>query len=68
MTDADRVRLAELVRERMLNAAEAAYEDAGVQGLCAEGRWEVAVGAMRSVDLARLLAEVLPPGSDGPRS
>lgn len=29
-----------------------AYEDAGVRGLCAEGRWEVAIDAMRRLDLS----------------
>jgi hypothetical protein len=66
MTGADRVRLAELVRERVLSAAEAAYEDAGIQGLCAEGRWEAAVGAMRNLALEQILAELPPPGSRHP--
>jgi ribosomal protein L12E/L44/L45/RPP1/RPP2 len=39
------------VRRALIDAAEAAYEDAGIQGLCAEGRWEAAVSAMRRVDL-----------------
>jgi len=43
--------IAERVRTAILEAAVRAYEDAGVQGLCAEGRWEVAVSAMRSLDL-----------------
>jgi glutamate formiminotransferase/formiminotetrahydrofolate cyclodeaminase len=36
----------------MVDAALAAYEDAGLSGLCAEGRWEAAVDAMRRLDLA----------------
>lgn len=51
----DLARLAERVRALCIEAAVQAYEDAGVQGLCAEGRWEVAISAMRSVDLAALL-------------
>ena len=39
------------IRRALIDAAEAAYEDAGIQGLCAEGRWEAAVSAMRSVDV-----------------
>jgi hypothetical protein len=39
----------------MVEVASRAYEDAGVQGLCAEGRWEAAVSAMRSLDLAPIL-------------
>jgi hypothetical protein len=43
--------LVEAVRRALIDAAEAAYEDAGIQGLCGEGRWEAAVSAMRGVDL-----------------
>ena len=48
---------ADTIRRALIDAAEAAYEDAGMQGLCAEGRWEAAVSAMRRVDLAALAAE-----------
>ena len=47
---------AEAVRRVVLDAAAAAYEDAGLSGLCAEGRWEAAVDAMRSLDLSSLVA------------
>lgn len=50
----DAMSLAERVRAACIEAALAAYEDAGLQGLCAEGRWEVAVGAMRALDLQAL--------------
>jgi len=49
--------LAKRVRDTCLEALLQAYEDAGIQGLCAEGRWEVAVGALKTVDLAPLLRE-----------
>jgi hypothetical protein len=42
---------ADAIRRALIDAAEAAYEDAGIQGLCAEGRWEAAVSAMRRVDV-----------------
>jgi hypothetical protein len=42
---------AESIRRAVIEAGEAAYEDAGIQGLCAEGRWEAAVAAMRRVDV-----------------
>ena len=45
------LRLAEAVREACLEAALAAYEDAQIRGLCAEGAWECAVGALRTLDL-----------------
>lgn len=47
--------LVKRIRETCVEAALRAYEDAGMQGLCAEGRWEAAVSALRSVDLAPLL-------------
>lgn len=41
----------EAVRTACLDAALRAYEDAGIQGLCEEGRWEAAIGAVRALDL-----------------
>ena len=49
--------LAKRIRERCIEAALQAYEDGGIQGLCAEGRWEAAVGALKTVELAPLLRE-----------
>lgn len=46
---------AEAIRRALIDAAVIAYEDAGLSGLCAEGRWEAAVDAMRTVDLADLV-------------
>jgi formiminotetrahydrofolate cyclodeaminase len=43
---------AEAVRRALIEAALVAHEDAGLSGLCAEGRWEAAIAAMRSLDLA----------------
>ena len=48
---------AKRIRDACLEAVLQEYEDAGVQGLCAEGRWEAAVGALRTLDLAPLLRE-----------
>lgn len=53
--DADQ--LAETVRSACLQAALAAYEDAGLRGLCEEGRWEAAVGAIQSIDLRKFVQE-----------
>jgi hypothetical protein len=50
--------LAEAVRAACLRAAIAACEDAGIQGLCEEGRWEAAVGAIQSIDLRELIREL----------
>jgi hypothetical protein len=47
----------ERIRAELLETALRAYEDAGIRGLCEEGRWEAAIDAMRSVDLTRTLDE-----------
>lgn len=47
--------MAERVREAMVAAALAGWEEAGVAGLCGEGAFEVAVGRMRGLDLEPLL-------------
>ena len=49
--------LAKRIRNACLEAVLQAYEDAGMQGLCAEGRWEAAVSALQTLDLAALLRE-----------
>ncbi len=52
----DAIRVAEAVRAACIVAAERAYEDGGTSGLCAEGRWELAMGAMRELNLQQILA------------
>ena len=54
--DPDPRRVAEQVRAALVRAALAAYEDAAVRGLCCEGAWEVAVGAMRELDLTGVVS------------
>jgi hypothetical protein len=54
---------AERIRGALLAAALRAHEEAGLRGLCAEGRWEAAVDALRSLDLASALREA--PGGAG---
>lgn len=39
------------MREACVRAAIEAYEDGGLRGLCAEGRFELAIDAMRALDL-----------------
>jgi hypothetical protein len=56
MVDTDR-QLAEQVRAACVQAALDAYEDAGVLGLCAEGRWEYTIGVIRQMDLEPLLVK-----------
>ena len=50
--------LAKRIRARCIEAVLQAYEDAGIQGLCEEGRVEAAIDALRTVDLAPLLREL----------
>ena len=47
--------VAETVRAACLDAARLAYEDAGIRGLCADGRWEAALTAIRQLDLSDVL-------------
>ena len=56
--------LAKRIQEVCLDAVLQSYEDAGMQGLCAEGRWEAAVDALRTVDLAPLVREFQQPPAD----
>jgi hypothetical protein len=50
----DRSVLIEEVRRACIEAAVLAYEDAGIRGLCHDGRWECALAAMRHLDLRPL--------------
>ena len=51
----DKTMLAEAIRTACLEAALRAYEDAGISGLCEEGRWESAVQAIKGLDLTTLV-------------
>jgi pentatricopeptide repeat protein len=46
--------LAEAVRTACVETALLAYEDAGLRGLCQEGRWEHALAAIRRLDLRKM--------------
>ncbi|AGA27854.1 hypothetical protein [Singulisphaera acidiphila] len=59
------LRLAEEIRSACLRAALEAYEDGGLRGLCAEGRWEYALEAIRSLALVPLLKPDEPEGGQG---
>lgn len=54
-----RRRVAEAVRTACITAALHAYEEGGIFGLCAEGRWEYAVSALQRLDMEALLAEIV---------
>ena len=53
-TDNDSI-VVERVRAARLDAAIQAYEDAGIRGLCADGRWEATLAAIRQLDLFGVL-------------
>ncbi|MCP5420875.1 MAG: acetyltransferase [Gammaproteobacteria bacterium] len=59
-------KMAERVRSACLEAALAAYEEAGIHGLCAAGRWEYALQAISTLDLQSLLAQPIPESLDRP--
>jgi hypothetical protein len=54
-SDMELEKLAESIRHACLKALLESYEDAGIQGLCAEGRWEVAIDALRRLDLTAVV-------------
>lgn len=51
------LQIAEAIRAACLEAALESYEDASMRGLCHEGAWECAIGAIRSLDMKRLLEQ-----------
>jgi len=53
-------RLAETVRTACLDTVMYGYEEARMSGLCREGAWEAAVGALRMLDMDRLLSSSRP--------
>ncbi len=57
--------VAQAVRDACRTAVAEAWEDAGVQGLCVEGRCEVAVGAIERSALKSIVERVLAERSAG---
>ena len=49
--------LAESVRQECIAAALNAYETARIDGLCHEGAWECAMGAIRAIDLSAVVQQ-----------
>lgn len=62
----ERAHLAEAVREACLTAALDGYERAGLSGLCAEGRWELAIDALRTVDVRGVVERMRAGGLPAP--
>ena len=55
---------AEAIRQACIAAALQAYDDAGISGLCHEGRWEYTVDAMRQLPLRPLVQALLRTAED----
>lgn len=55
--------LAEAVRDACINAAKAGYENAAMAGLCHDGAWEAAIGAIEMLDMDAVIDEAV--GSPG---
>jgi hypothetical protein len=49
--------LVEAVRAACIRAALEGYHDAGLSGLCHEGAWEMAIDAMRALDIEAIIKE-----------
>lgn len=50
------LRMAEHVRAACIDAVMRGYEEARIAGLCHEGAWECAIGALHTLQLDGLLA------------
>ena len=49
--------LARTVRAACVQAAKKAFEDASINGLCDEGAWEAAIGAIEMMDIRALISQ-----------
>ena len=52
--------LAEAIRQMCIQTALTAHENARIDGLCHEGAWECAIDALRTVELATLVQQMMP--------
>jgi hypothetical protein len=57
----DEQQFAEAIRAAFIKAALEAYEEGGVLGLCAEGRWEYAISTLQQLDLKVLAKQFSSP-------
>jgi Protein of unknown function (DUF3565) len=48
-------KVAEAVIKACRESLVAAYKDAGTSGLCAEGRWEMTLDSLRSINLSKII-------------
>jgi hypothetical protein len=59
LSDKEKRRVAEVLRDACLRAALDAYERAGLAGLCEEGCWEMAVDALKTLNVDEVIRAVM---------
>jgi pentatricopeptide repeat protein len=59
-------KLAESVRKACLENLQRSYEEAGISGLCHEGRWEYALDVLRNLSMENLLKDYQSPATAEP--
>lgn len=57
--------VARAVQAACLQATREGYERAGLGGLCGEGRWEMAVDAIQSLDTGRIVQQCVDAADTG---
>lgn len=51
--------IAKAVQGICIETLKNSYEQAGISGLCGEGRWEVALSTLQSIDIKQLASDAL---------
>jgi len=52
------LKMARAVQKACIEAANKAFEDASISGLCDEGALEAAIGAIQTLDIEALLVDI----------
>lgn len=52
-------KVAEALLDKCQQALTKSFDEAGVSGLCVEGRWEAAIGAIKSLELHEIIESAL---------
>lgn len=63
LTRQEQLQIARAVKEACLRAALDSYEHAKMSGLCHEGAWDLAIDALKSLDVTRVIESL--PGDEG---
>ncbi len=54
----NKLKLATAVRKACLEILQRSWEEAGISGLCHEGRWEYAIDVLQNLAVENLLKEI----------